>query len=800
MKINKIVAAGAAATLAVTSLASVASAKNPRSWGLTYTYVTFVANPVIYTAGGQALHETDVSNPFATNVVQTNTDFIKGGMTEAYVYPNGGRYAVDKDANGVKDDDANTVYASANTNGDTTVDDYDFDAIIPVYLHMNTDAIAGYNGTTPLNFAAYAGALTITVKGDKRVNTGALPWQKSTTLKTNIENIVSNGSPLNVKNVTAAAAVLSSAAGFDTTYRYTAGETMFEDEDDEILAYIPLWYGKAPGGSLMPADFDDVNTIAIVADQMKAVTFESEDATVAQALAKKIIQDNGSEFLRYIADAADTDDIWIRDTTTGTTTGDVQVTFRPAAMYSWKYDSTANENYVEAAGAAAGDPSPAPGFIDAAKQADFDPTLFTTILNAKPEVYYSAIQLTASSTDANANGLLTFYGEQLPNARYTDNTHGGLGVAPTGAPDPTQGNGNATFTPADQIKTGNLLIEQLCKLINGTYVKWNINEATLGERNAWLPKTDWRNGQTPALTGDNTLLRDEIWELATTDAYNSSSLQRGVILGALSNVSGNDIEFQSYNVEDYRVGTLPLGFGGLATEIADYFNKELEGTVTFFLTNPNTATTNTWTWLTGGIPSTEVGLKSAAAQLDPKDIALYLNYNTTTGSLESLAEIDAENLKITFDISNQLDALGGYTIGVVHDVYYGLKERGALYTWKGWEGLWVNKVELAVPDKSDVAGDVTIEDDDVTIEDDDDDVTIEDDDDVTIEDDDDVTIEDDDDITIEDDDDLGDDDIGGEVEIVSGDDDDANPHTGVALAVVPALVAAAAIVVSKKRK
>ena len=191
--------------------------------------------------------------------------------------------------------------------------------------------------------------------------------------------------------------------------------------------------------------------------------------------------------------------------------------------------------------------------------------------------------------------------------------------------------------------------------------------------------------------------------------------------------------------------------------------------------------------------------------------ALFFNYNATTGSLVSIGEVDADALTVTFPMDEVLDALNGNTIGTIQDIFYGMNkgvnyvdteilsedDQGNTIVEKVTaEGYLVESVTLAYDE--DAADDTDIEDDDdATIDDDDDAVVDDDDDDATIED-------DDDDAVVDDDDDADDDtDVDGDVDepvTPADDDDDANPGTGVALAVVPALVAAAAVVVSKKRK
>ena len=193
-------------------------------------------------------------------------------------------------------------------------------------------------------------------------------------------------------------------------------------------------------------------------------------------------------------------------------------------------------------------------------------------------------------------------------------------------------------------------------------------------------------------------------------------------------------------------------------------------------------------------------------------MALFFNYNQSTGSLISIGEVDAEAASITFDISNILDDMGGLVKGNISDIYYGLNKgleyKSDIYG-KAKVGYIVEKVTLEYDDAAAVVDantdDDAAADDDAAVvvadDDDDDDVIADDDDDIAADDD---IIEDDDDDDddageiIEDDDD-DDDDVNNDVDYVDA-DDDANPGTGVGLAVIPAIVAGAALVVSKKRK
>lgn len=283
--------------------------------------------------------------------------------------------------------------------------------------------------------------------------------------------------------------------------------------------------------------------------------------------------------------------------------------------------------------------------------------------------------------------------------------------------------------------------------------------------------------------GDKTLTRQEIELLSYAGAWNAT------------NKDYKTDRDQSY--DENGLGDRPYQFAGLASQVADFFNKQTNGTITFKFTAA-TATSSS-TWATGGIPSTQVGIKNALGNATANDFAMFFNYDQT-GSLEAIASIDKDAGEVTFDISDILDELGGQTKGVIDNIYYGLTT-GVYYDDIKATGLKVETVTLAYDEEDDA--DIVDEDDDIEDDDDDiDDVEVDDDDD-----DDDID-DDDDDVTVDDDDDDDDtaddaddtsDDVAGDV-IVNKPADDSNPHTGVALAVVPAAIAAAAVVVSKKRK
>lgn len=269
---------------------------------------------------------------------------------------------------------------------------------------------------------------------------------------------------------------------------------------------------------------------------------------------------------------------------------------------------------------------------------------------------------------------------------------------------------------------------------------------------------------------------------------------------------------QTYDEVEYNKGTNPNDFAGLSSQVGDFFNKQTNGTITFTFTTSSGATGTTWN--NGGVPSSQVGIKNALGDATANDFVLNFNYNQT-GSLQAVASVDAAAGEVSFDISDVLDALDGKTMGVIDNIYYGMT-KGVEYTgdhpYAGKTGFEVQKITLSY-DEDENSGDDIVEDDDDTddtddVDDDTDDTDdVDDDTDDTDDVDDDTDDDGDDDVTVDDDDDdTNDDDQGvdGDTDVVTPGDNnpgtDPNPNTGVALAVVPAMVAAAAVVVSKKRK
>lgn len=351
----------------------------------------------------------------------------------------------------------------------------------------------------------------------------------------------------------------------------------------------------------------------------------------------------------------------------------------------------------------------------------------------------------------------------------------------------------AAVTPADNANAGVNLIHEINVLLKGGLTaKWTARGNGVIDNNnlAWMPVTG---------NNDGVIYREEVKLLSSTDDYNSYNIW---------DAANRDYN-QTYNedtTENFNRGTNPEGFAGLASQIADHFNGQLNGKIIFYFRSKVDATgDNGPSWYKGGIPSTEVGLKnywSTGAQ--EKDFALFFNYNTTTGSLQADAKLNPYDASVEFDITAVLQALKGQTVGTIHDVYYALTS-GAEYN-NNVLGLYVEKVELQY-EKSDAAAADAATDETKTEEpakeepksdDKADEIEVEIPDDTEEPDDATVVIEEPDDSTT-----VVDNTNDNTVVVNPGTTTpaaDENPHTGAALAVVPAALAAAAMLISKKRK
>lgn len=175
----------------------------------------------------------------------------------------------------------------------------------------------------------------------------------------------------------------------------------------------------------------------------------------------------------------------------------------------------------------------------------------------------------------------------------------------------------------------------------------NYDSKTLKNTYAFMGVTDGIYGK-----DDDTLYREEIRILSYADRYYAQN-------GGHSGSTDGD---QTYDENNENRGTNPKQFAGLASQAADFFNKQTNGTITFkFTTNAGSGSNE---WNNGGIPSTQVGIKNFMDGATANDFALFFNYDQT-GSLQAVTELDKEAGTVTFDISDILDDLGGQTMGEI---------------------------------------------------------------------------------------------------------------------------------------
>lgn len=300
--------------------------------------------------------------------------------------------------------------------------------------------------------------------------------------------------------------------------------------------------------------------------------------------------------------------------------------------------------------------------------------------------------------------------------------------------------------------------------------------------------------------GAKVVLRQDVQLLSVSDEYESWTS------GGNNGGLGQDGD-QTFDKDDTTVGTNPKDFAGLASQVAEFFNQKTNGDITFKFTTVTTSAGTTWN--NGGIPSTQTGIKNFLGDASAKDFGLFINYKQT-GSLQAITNINADEGSVTFDIDAILAKLGYQTLGTIDNLYFGLA-KGLRYDDDHTEGLFVEEVILSYND-DEVTDEDIVDDEDEDEDTDDEDVEIDedtedededidedtDDEDVEIDED---TDDEDEDVEIDTDTDDEDEDVDAEdVEVIVPEKEDENPGTGVALAVVPAMIAAAAVVVSKKRK
>lgn len=232
------------------------------------------------------------------------------------------------------------------------------------------------------------------------------------------------------------------------------------------------------------------------------------------------------------------------------------------------------------------------------------------------------------------------------------------------------------------------------------------------------------------------------------------------------------------------------GFEGLASQVAAFFNKQTNGKVTFVVTTaPATVVLE---WYKGGIPSYYTGIFAPTTPIATDNlIGLFFDYEST-GSLIASSKLEADGT-ITFDISQVLTDMGGNTLATLKSIYYGLIG-GINYDGIPFKGIKVEQVILSYEDEDgeEVETTIPVITDDDEIEDEiDPDVDI-----IVIPEETTVATTTEADIVLEED--PAEEVITNAGKSVEGEDE--NPRTGVALAIIPSLIAGVAIFTTKKRK
>lgn len=703
MNMKKVLAAGVAATMAVSSLAAVASAEETRTFDLITTQGTAVFKPDV--KGVEGIDPGDYYDYFA-------------GKTFAL---------------------ANAQESDQNTNGDSdinwvpVVNELDFDYYIP-FRAVADDA----------SLLKTLSQLSVTIKGKKLASDGATLQDLTQTAK-----LIQVDSAQNNAGV---------AANF----------------------VLPVYVGGGPlNNAFVPERFVQIDSIEFTATASGQIECTGLDEGEYTSLIAAATSGNWDAALAYeigdeVSPLADTDDDGAED--------DV--------MNTWVYKYDINGYRAARVYISLADP-----YVDD--------------VNGYNDNGCIAYFLTGAA-DADGDNLLELTGTAQALADIADGD--GLDYS-SGASD------------------GGYLISAIESMLKpGIFIVFKLDAGACSTTDtpAWLPMTDqtWPEGQRPTYnSATNTwsggmLTRNDIWRLSDTNDFASAGLQSSFWGLFYDGVSEFQLDNQTYTVVDYNKGTVPRGFSGLASQVADFFNLQKNGKIEFVFDSYAPATTAS-SWKNGGIPSTEVGLRNFLEAAEVKDFALFVNYNSSTGSLQSNATLDETSGSVIFDISNILQDMGGFTKGNVTDIYYGLG-RGVDYAQvKGVNlnqtGIWVSKIVLSFDADAAVSGDAATKDDEKEEEvkaDDKGDVApvADDDDEGEIEIADDTDDDDDDDSAIV----IGDDDEDDATVVVTPDDDatvvvnpgtektpagaDENPHTGVALAVVPMIAAAAAMVISKKRK
>lgn len=660
MKMNKILAAGVAASLAVTSLAAVASAAE-RTFPMKYTEGKYTYNPV------------------ANKEINIGLDATYGFKT----------YVPSALASGALD--------VAGNDGAGVVNHNDFDAFLPV--------VVKFNHTTAIDSV---GDLVVEINGRKYDNG-------------NLVAITRKAKLIEYK-------VVDAAGKFVSNY------------------ILPMYVDDAPEGCFMPNEFAAFDSIKISVDSLKAIDVYAIDEVTYNNIGK------------YKDDWSNWPNPEMTDLSTKTTYVAENGTY---ALYKDDIKKDENGNYKQDVYGYDAERNITDVFVSFELAGTVNTVNYTRVFAT------SGMKATGTAADAPTSAgtlgdiITVDKTNKVITIKDADKAAQGANIVRADA-DPEETNYYKVIAGTPEIF--NTIINLIGDI--GFEIKWHAASGETYDNDAWLPRT--------CFCGDRIIYRNEVKLLSDTEDY--KSINRDYL------TDGN----QTYDEVDYNKGKNPYGFAGLASQVADFFNKQLNGTITFHFAAGKTAAGNGW--LNGGIPSTEVGVKNAITGMTNNDVALFVNYGSTTGSLQAVTEVKAEELAVTFDISDILDALNGQTIGTVQDIYYGMS-KGVKYDVNGAEveGFFVDTVTLAYDEDA--------SDEDITDGDEDEgDADGEDE-------------GDEGDVEVDGDEDEGDGEVDGDTDEddfpTEGDEetgDDENPGTGVALAVVPALMAAAAVVVSKKRK
>ena len=821
MKINKILAAGVAATLAVTSLASVVSAEQQtRSYELYYTSASS-SNEIVVKAEvnrdiADKLNQVDVQtvvfDDLATNIsglLNTAKDTNWGQkITEVKLTVSGfsGTQSVTKE------------FKLANTypswDGDFATKGKWYIVVLdkktPIY-HDGEFASFYFDRITDMTFTAK-------ISGSTSLESIYKEWTDSNknTRNFNIGSVdIRDG--LALTDVDSNHKAIVTTANLDYTYGKAATKPVNtadrkEIDNEQALELTDVLTVNASGAGSVgdtetkSAKINPSDTFYQKTGTIAGNVFVSNAIKVTEDWSK-ITHTEGTADTTYTWDVVNTTNIPAASNVDGVATTAAISTVK-VTVKKWKADNTqdgADVIYYLAATAIPTDKAKVTG------------TYYTVAAN--PDVY-EAVDLTKyiSATCDPSAGYKTNDLKQAGEWLIKKGDKIAVGRTPIG-----KDANIAVKYLGEANSTAHLLAYAFAQ--NGWYVSkdaygsvtFQPGSPATSKENAWLPVTTVKNSHRTSVDykGATTIYRDDVWKLSVTGAHTSQTQN-----GTNSSATKDDINTQTY-VDAMTAGTGPVGFAGLAGQVAEFFNKQNNGTITFNFTSAAAAgSSGAWN---SGIPSTEVGLIGSGAGTVTSNFALFFNYETTTGMMFAPAKADLTAGTVTFDISDYLNQSGTLTMATLHDIYYGLNVGYKKNAWTDAYGMYVTKVDLAYDDAP-AAADAdaaAAADDDAVVADDDDAAAVvdadddDDDDTALIADDDDD--DDDDDATIiadDDDDDTNDDDLAavitdddeddtaaaGTVDVVTPAAQDSNPATGVGLAVIPAIVAAAAMAISKKRK